>query len=580
MARFTDRMRKILGSAWIFSLIFAGQILFAQEETFSEDRLEDFYDAFLCEEKNLTAEAGVTGPCTEQLPTPPPPPPDSCGEILAKPTIPPLAAPSSSLDHVPIVLINNTNQPDNMVFFVIYGNPVSAGCVTSDFAYVDFGPQASMNVVGVTNLASTAVGLNMPPSTTYSYSFQDVPLTNGQKIIYVPYLSSGIMLFSIQNALTGLTTFANSIAIPIASDPGDGNYLTVYGGMEFTFIPTTCGINQLTFDFTCVDYYGLSIYLNLFTQNPAPGLPQNRPSGIFQSRHHTLCELQNTFLLASPAALSQWNGLVLFDGARILRVLSPGYSMSHTGGTFDPNYFDNLAYGFSWANDLWTYYTTKPLTIITNDGTQYNGFIQGGPFPSGNFVFQSTSTNEQFTIPWTNVLIAPSPFSTSTALFNTAVFFPGMTYSSNKGISSCIIGAMNCCIIGGSGCAGTQVVPPAAATRATEITQNLSAAIVAGLIPGKVNKLTPTGFPPSLINSYYTPNPNLTPPGPTTGPWYDLYSLGIHGNAAVTGNAVYTYAYDDYLYSQAPVSSQVAPSQAVIDNTTYITIILGPYSDN
>jgi len=551
-------------------LVFGGELLFAEGNTLSTNRLEGFYDEFLCEEKDITSEVGVTAPCTEAKP----PVFDSCGAVLSRPTVPPLAMQASSTALVPLVLVNNTGLPDTDVYFLMYGREVT-GCTASgptvgSFSFVSFGPQPGpFTTTGTTGGAAEATGANTPPSATYSYALSDIPLTNGQRIIYVPYLDSGIILFSIQSGLD-LAVNANSIAIPIASDPGDTNYLTVYGGMELTFFPPNCPqgnpLNQLTVDFTCVDYYGLSIYFNLFTQNPAPGLPQNRPSGIYQSREHTLCELKNTLMTASSAAASQWNDLVLTGGGKTLRVLSPGYSMSHTGGTFDPNYFDNsAAYGFSWAQDVWTgsnpYYATTPLTIVTNDGTRYNGHIM-----SGNFVFNA-STTEQFSIPWSNVPVAPLNFTTSTAIFNVANYFPGMTYSLN-GSAPCVVGAGGC------------DVPADAQTRATEITQYLSASIAAGLIPGKVNKLVPAGFPPSVMNSYYRQNPNLNPPGSTTGPWFDLYSLGILGNASVTGNAVYTYAYDDYLYSQASVSAQVAPSQAVIDNTTYITIFLGPYSDN
>ena len=343
------------------------------------------------------------------------------------------------------------------------------------------------------------------------------------------------------------STVAGSIATPVVTDSSDPAYNTVYGNMELTFVPPSCGIpalNQLTLDFTCVDYYGLSLYLNLFTLNPLPGLPQNRPSGIYQSRHYVLCTMQKTLATAFPAALSQWEGLVLKNLSKILRVASPGYSMSHTGGTFDPNYFDNApAYGFSWRNDVWngSYYATgqHDLIIQTLDGTTFTGNTS-----LGSFTFTGTSgpgMGEVITIPWTNT--APS---TSTAIFNVEAAFPGMS----------------------GGTPGHQ----------TEITEYLSSSIAAGLIPGKVSTLTPLSFPQSTIDLYYTPNSNLNNPGPTTGPWYDLYSLGLQINQSITGNAVYSYAYDDYLYKNA--SFNVAPSQAAIDNTTYITVFIGSYSDN
>lgn len=544
-------------------LPFASQ---ANTSVYSEERLEEFYNQFLCEEKNTTSEVGVTTRCSELPIVIPIPPPDSCGALLARPTVPALAMPASSTSLVPFVLVNNTGLSDDDVYFVIYGKEMS-GCTVGNFSFVSFGPQPGpFTAVGTTGGDAEATGNNMPPSATYSYKFSDIPLTNGQRILYIPYLSSGIILFSIDSSLD-LTVMTNSIAVPIATYTSDPAYFTVYGGAEFSFVPPDCGLNQLTFDFTCVDYYGLSIYFNLFTQTPSPGLPQNRPSGIYQSRHHTLCELQNSLNQAFTPTLSQWTGLVQLDGEKILRVVSPGYSMSHTEGTFDPNYFDNaLDYGYSWANDVWTgssaYFLDHILKIQTNDGTEYNCKVV-----DGIFTFSSTSTTEKFGIPWSNAPLPPLNFTSSTALFNVATYFPGMTYSFN-GSAPCTIGSGGC-------------NPPAdALVRANEITEYFSATMAVSLLPGKVNKLTPTAFPPSLFNSYNTPNPYLTPPGTTTGPWYDLYSVGLISNAANTGNSVYTYAYDDYLYHQAPVNRQVAPSQATIDSTTYITIFLGPYSDN
>ena len=243
--------------------------------------------------------------------------------------------------------------------------------------------------------------------------------------------------------------------------------------------------------------------------------------------------------------------------------------MSHTGGTFDTNYFDNAAaYGYSWRNDIWngSYYASgqNNLTITTTDGTVYTGNTS-----AGNFVFTATVSGnpEVITIPWYDVPTG-GPFTTSTAIFNVAAYFPGMTYSYN-GSSPCVINGTSC-PAGGA--------PAGAATRATQITQYLSSAIITGLIPGKVSSLTSAGLSPSVINTYYTTNNNLTPPGSTTGPWFDLYSLGMLFNYNLTGNAVYTYAYDDYLYAQGPF--EVAPSQATTDNTTYVTVVLGPYSDN
>jgi hypothetical protein len=515
--------------------------LSADSGTFSLDRLETFYTEFMCEEKDILSKVNLSDSCSGSN--------TDCGPLLSRPTIPPLAQ-ALDLQHVPIVLVNNTGLPDDQVYFTAYGRTVTLppppgscpGTGALTFAFLNFGPQGGpFTAIGTLN--GTTGGGN---TTAYSYQFSQIPLSNGQRILYVPYINSGIIFFSI-GPLTLYSGAVGSIAAPVVTDPSDSAYNTVYGAMELTFLPPSCGspvLNQLTIDFTCVDFYGLSLYLNLHTDNPAPGLPKDRPSGIFQSRHYTLCSMQKILATAFPATLSQWEGLVLKNNGKTLRIASPGYSMSHTGGTFDINYFDNApAYGFSWKNDVWdgTYYASgqHDLLLTTNDGTVFKGNTSGG-----NFVFTATSgpgVGTTITVPWLN---SGTP-TTSTALFNVEASFPGM--------------------VGGG-------------SYQAEFTKILSSSIVAGLVPGKVSTLPNNGYPQSIIDIYYTPNTNLNNPGPTTGPWYDLYSLALQANQTVTENAVYTYPYDDYLYSQA--SFNVAPSQAVFDITTYVTVVLGPYSDN
>jgi len=559
-------MRRLL----MLSLLICSSFLQAQS-TFSTDRLKDFYDEFLCEEKNATAEVHVTGPCTTVLPNSLV---EACGTIRDRPTIAPLAQASSTLDLIPIVLVNDTGLLDTDVYVCIYGKIVS-GCSVSgptigNFSFVDFGtnPGGPFTATGTTPATAQPTVMPFPASTDYSYKFSDIPLTNGQRIVYVPQLDSGIILISINSTIT-LTVNANSIATPNPGLAADPAYNEIYGGLEFTFYPNNCPpppsavLNALTIDFTCVDYFGIPLYINLFTENPLARLPKNRPSGIYQSRAYTLCALRNAFASAlNPASLTQWSGLEQKLGMTTLRIISPGNAMAQAVPSFDVTYLDNAAsYDYSWANDVWTgadaYYTKNILTITTNDGTSYNGKVVSG-------VFTFVSSKDTFGVPWSNVSSPP----TTTAIFNVASFFPNMTYSAQGSGSSCIIGAGGC------------TVPGDALTRATEITQYLSAVIPAGMVPGKVNLLTPSSFPRNVIPSYYTPNSNLTSPGTTTGPWYDLYSLGLHGNADITGNAVYAYAYDDYLYKNVKVNQQVAPSQLAIDSSTYITIVVGPYSAN
>ena len=476
--------------------------------------------------------------------------------IFLRPTIPALAQVRPDAAHFPIVLVNDTGLSDDEVYFTAYGKATSGmNCITNtNFSFVDFGktPSGPFTETGMMAAPPTMTG----STSAYSYKFSDIPLSSGQRIIYLPYINAGIVLFSV-GPLT-VNTALNSIAVPAPTDPTDPAYTTVYGSMEISFFPSTCMpmLNELTIDFTCVDYYGLSIYMNLYTDMPAPGLPQNRPSGIYQSRHYTLCSLQNAFREAFPASRSQWDSLVIKDGSgKILRVGSPGYAMSHAGGTFDKNYLDNAAaYGYSWRNDVWngTYYASgqHDLTLVTADMTSFTGNTSGGNF---DFV----AGMEVARIPWVDM----STPSTFTAIFNVAQFFPGMQYSTD----------------GGTTFVPASMLGSPQKERAENITKQLSSVITGGLIPGKVSSLPANGFFQDVIHAYYMKNLNLTSIDSSTGSWFDLYGRGVFSDAVTTGNILYGYPCDDYFYFLA--SFDVASRQDVGDDSTYGIVILGPYSD-
>jgi hypothetical protein len=325
--------------------VFAFQGLFAQEANF-EDYLR-FYNELVSEQRAIDCEVY---PCTSSSQV-------DCGPVLPRPTIPALAQVRPDAAHFPIVLVNDTGLSDDEVYFTAYGkavpDPMGTCISNTNFSFVDFGTTPSGPFTATGTMAAPPGGAGT--TSAYSYKFSDIPLSNGQRIIYVPYINAGIVLFSV--GPLSVNTNTNSIAVPVPTDPTDPAYATVYGSMEISYFPSTCmpHLNQLAVDFSCVDYYGLSIYMNLYTDMPAAMLPQNRPSGIYQSRHYTLCSLQNAFREAFPASRAQWDSLVIKDGSgKILRVASPGYAMSHAGGTFDKNYLDNAAaYGYSWRNDVW-----------------------------------------------------------------------------------------------------------------------------------------------------------------------------------------------------------------------------------
>ncbi len=571
----------------LIKFVFVPAIFFAVSVNDPND-LNDFYNEFVCEEKNLVSEIGLTGPCTELPPVPPTPPhPPRPFPPLPPPPIPPFPPlppqpnppppPKPQPGYLPIVLVNNTGLANDRVWFVIFGQIASAGsCAHGPYTFINFGPQANPDPLGQLN--ALAIGPNLPPASQYSYRFSDFgPTGNPPNItVYVPHDPKGIVageiMFSIDSALP-LVVNSDSIAVPNPSLSTDPSFNFVYGQFEFTLLPQTCPPNRLAVDCTCVDYFGLPIQFTVHVDATTV------TAGVFQTRPNALLSLQNAFNFGAigAASLSNWNQLIIrdsMDPSKILRVLAPGEAIAGPGGTnpplFDPNYFDNPIYGYRWAEHVWTgasaYYKTHTLSITTFNGNRFTGKVD----PTSNeFVFYSTAAGSTYTIPWIN---ATGPFdtvSTTTAIFNVSDFLPGMTYTPRGGVPLTFVETIT---------GPNQIVPTA---EGKDFTKIFCAPFETGTLPGRTNKVTDSGPPSALVNAYYSPNPFLPDNGFTFGPWYDLYSLGLLGTSAgpgLTGNAVYTYGYSDFLYQQSSLRN-LSPSFPSVTLDTYLLIMINDCSD-
>ncbi len=549
----------------IFVFLFAS----AQAQSFPDKGvLNDFYDEFVCEEKNVTSEVGVTNACSELPPVPPPGPPPPAPP---QPAPPPPPAPMAGF--LPIILINNSGRE---AFFTMFGTEVVRENCGADLCpcnpvgqtFVNFGEQPGVfTPVGSLGGAAAPTGIDPTFSKKFTYSLA----INEQLTVYVPaQVQGGEIMFSIDDPID-LFVSNNNIAVPNPSDTGDPAFCQIYGQFEFTLLPTGCQdpsnpvapLNQLSIDVTNVDYFGIPIQYSLLSLEQSVRIT----AGVFFSRANVFQSLRNAFDTAFLATQARWESLFLTSAlapcstpGKTLRVLSPGESMfgRPSSPLFDINYFDNEAsYGYSWAENVWKggpggegFFQTNKLTIVTTKSS----FV-GQVNSSGEFIF-SNNNKETYTIPWQKS--ADITEATSASIFNVSTNFPGMTYISAPGQTPVTIGPDT-----------------------EEITKILSSAIIAGVIPGRTNKLTGSGPLPSLINTYYLPNGSLPNNGATFGPWFDLYSVGIIGAGLnLTGNIVYAYPYDDYLYAQSSRLKDVAPSLAKIASDTYLTITINEYSDN
>ena len=103
---------------------------------------------------------------------------------------------------------------------------------------------------------------------------------------------------------------------------------------------------------------------------------------------------------------------------------------------------------------------------------------------------------------------------------------------------------------------------PTAGTAADAISKLVQESIIASLIP--TTDTLSLSYLPAHQSSYYTVNSNLSSPGGTTGPWYDLYSKTLHSIGSI-----YTYGFDEPLWPQVLIGSPFT------NGVTYVGITIG-----
>ena len=449
---------------WILCSFGYLALLNADTTTFSKDRLTNFFDAFLCEEKEVISEAGLTC-CT-------------CSYLSAFPTAPPAdpppnpSPPTPMTGLLPIVMVNNSGLPDNEVYVLVQGR-VPIG-----------GPQVFVQFDGA------GVGTNHVVSTgengsTYTYPLSYFPASSNGHVFYLEMIDSFLVLISLKSPLN-IPVLATGIADPAFNNPNDpyGNYTINWDQVEGAYVTTTPNI---AVDATAVSFFSIPLYVYLST--PAPGSGSN--CGLSQTRSSIMSYLESVFSTVPPSPENaQWSNLVLHSGSTIYRSLSPGKAMA--GGFFDINYLDNVgAYGFSYLNNIWTspssFYRTNTLSIKIPNGLTYSGTVQG----DNTFLLKSGSNQVTFSAP-----VQGPPYTSSTT-FN---IFSGLPlYSSAT-----------------SDADGVQV------------SKAFEEAIIAGIVPTTSLIDASTLYTLSSFKPYYQVNSNLTGLGTRTGPWYDLYSAALH----------------------------------------------------
>jgi hypothetical protein len=462
-------------------------LLGSNANTFSKDRLEGFYDVFLCEEKQELAAVGLTSPCSV-VPgsgsySPPPDPP----------------APPFMTGLVPVVLVNNSGYPDSQVFIVITGNDPSNG------------HQAWGNINGATGVVTVQDVANGDSSTTFTKALSSLPQGSTGRIFYMPPMSSSLFWFSMVNELH-MTVTGLAIVQPNFTNSGDADYYTNYDLFEFAYV--VGGNPPVNADATAVSFFSIPLYGYL-----AGATSVSSHTGLYQPRCYVMSAAASVISAnAHSPATAQWNNLFLQSGGRILRFLSTGKAIS--ASIFDINYLDNAAsYGYSYISDVWngagSYYKTNMLSLTASvtfpsaATWDYMGQVNG----SNEFVFTSTNGGPTVTFIAPTVASVTPTATTSFYIFsNINLAMPTLPY-------------------------------PTAGSAADVVSRLFQQAIIAGLLP-TTNNLSLSYIQSNQAN-YYNVNSLLRGSGQSTGPWYDLYSKALH-----SVGSIYTSGYDETLWPQ------------------------------
>ncbi len=438
------------------------------------------------------------------------------------------AAPANTF---PIELVNNSMiAGDDDVYIVIKGENPS----TKKAVFVQVNPVTGI-ATGVEVNASTNAKL-------YNYKLSELPLIGGKRTLYLPYLASVRIYFSIKYPMdlhVALdTTGAYTIPDPSPFDTTDSNYYTLYDKIESTFDAGSGTYSNPT----AVDFFTLPLQLD---QSGSTSFLQ---SGFTHTRADVLNNVDTVFADVAnitPATEPNWKRLFVnyidpSGTSALLRLISPGKAIlpgNNNAPYFDNSYLKNMGtYGFDYIDAVNTYYLTHTVQIDCTELTGVfamsggSGYIltgqMTGPDVNGNYFFHFDNGGGGS---YSFDLQMPT---------DSFPFFAGAGESFNAANNT----------------------PPAI------IVRQLTSAFDAGLLPAPDGTLLNKAYFIANKASYYTDNALLV--AGVTQPWYDLYSKALH--TVPTGvppfDLIYTFAYDDALDQDGTLHdpSTTAPSPLVV----------------
>ncbi len=532
------------------------------DSTFSSDRLIEFYDEYLCEEKNDLSSAGVSSACSFTPGSPPVPPTPPAGSF----------PPETRTGYFTVVISNGTGQPDDQVYFIGLPN------ANTQFFTLSGAFPGALSTVPITTSTFSA-------SNQFSYPLSSLPKsTTGAHdyLVYVPYSSSDRLYFSIGNPLY-FKSSSGSASISIGNNFFDPNYNVIYDFAEVTFQPAVPpGVGDIdwtaTIDTTQVDSLALAIKLGFYSYdagNPTAvtpfigtiGQPSTNPVGFAISRD-TLFSNLVTGLGASSAA-NTWSNLALpfhtdpyapGSPSTYLRVMAPKHGgaltqpqANYTIPQFPSNYLTNNGNGVNYIGTIFTFYSMGTSLYIQTDAGGGSGEVYKGDVSGSIFTFVG-QTHPTYTVTLDLAgLTIENMFSGTPPMTNTgSTPAADVPILANYFSSAFVVG-----LLGVTGLYDSAMTPLSEANLRTHL-QNSGGA---------------------LSPNYYTNNFGA----PMSLPGYNLYAQLLHQNAILPTSPpfsapypllglCYAYDFDDTLGFSSAITP---PSTTPISANVYTIITLG-----
>ncbi|ROS01767.1 beta-1,3-glucanase [Sinobacterium caligoides] len=405
-------------------------------------------------------------------------------------------------------------------------------------------------------------------SSQYAFKLADLrvdTLVEGVSVtqhqLKLPLLQSGRLYVSLEHPVdfdivADAKTGEPTIADPDGFNNRDGNYYYLFDKVEFSFTAN----NGSWANPTAVDFFSLPLALS--QQVPDNSVANNcngsagggcvtrlAQSGLTASRS-AIFSLQQQVLSSAPlSSAAQWDKLSLTytpttGASSQLRIVSPSKAMADTGAygnpSFDTKYLhDASQYGIDYLAELENYYaqsSSHRMVINTeadlknnSSAAPLNDYLFTGYIDAGFLVFNNQTQTKLIRIKLPN---SAKPY------------------------------------FGGAGESFDQPKD----TPESIIVREFTSAVVAGLMPYP-ELLDSSGQALPLSKPYFAAaqaqgllyQQSLLPASVNTGPWYDLYSKGLHSiGGASSVQPIYTFAYDDALAQDGTLNDDTM----VADSTT------------